>query len=479
MKTTFTTFKALVFTITFLFGFQISFNQTPGQDSEKRDIKFKLKPIKENIFLPPDSVDYSIHNLGIVAPNYWTPYSQVECFNFGTSVGWLEDSIVNFIYFDFNLIENNGGNLVYFDSFYYDGPNIVCLSNILTSECYTPSTTLNSYTGYYYFKTGADEFNMSNNYDTIRFAVTDGTFSKENGATHSFVPDDDEWEGVGEPHSWAFGNYYYIVNGSDHPENYRAESVTFSIGDVGNPELIGRLITIYLYKWENDDNQNELMDPDERTRVGFSIYKINGNETLSDLITLPLYSFPDGGEGPVNIDSDQAYIVMVEYSTNDEVNFSLAVNASINYSPMTRNTYLLGMTRFGSFIGVNGDLDSEPFWRFVSAGNTIVPVVRLNITRGDIVDNTSNTLPPENKLNISPNPTNSSLNIEIDLVESQKEATIKIYDLNGRVLTQKSYNNIKYEKINFDLTKFVDGIYILHFATDGCIRTERFVVHHR
>ena len=196
-------------------------------------------------------------------------------------------------------------------------------------EYFTPDGSLTSYTGTYFISSDSVDFDSSDNYQFFEFMTSDTVFAKEFGATRTIVPAASNWEGEGEFHSWAFGNYFYIANGDD----WHASSATFSIAAPA-AEIVGRLITIYLYRWDEDTNEDGNMDPDERTEVGFYVYEITGDETIDDLITVPLRNFPSNTEGPIDLDDDQAYALMVEYTTNDEIDFVMA-GAVIDYAAMT------------------------------------------------------------------------------------------------------------------------------------------------
>src|SRR5690606_20037588 len=123
--------------------------------------------------------------------------------------------------------------------------------------------SLTTYRGSYQIYSDSVDFDESDNFRYFDFETSDSTFAKEVGATTSVRPADNGWED-GEPHSWAFGNSFFVVNGS--PDWY-ASTATFAIGTPA-PELVSRLITVSLYRWVADTNQDGIMDPSERNRVG-------------------------------------------------------------------------------------------------------------------------------------------------------------------------------------------------------------------
>ena len=461
MKTTFTAFKTLALSFTILIGI----NNSYGQNIEKQPVAYSPNPLAINNNATSDTLDLSITGNTVIAPNFKTPYNQLECFHFGSFVECNTDSIMDKV-LNLDIIKDSNGELVFHDSVVHSG---FCNDNLFLPECYTPSSwSPLSYTGYYSLETELNESNQENNFDTINFEVSNYVFAKENGGTQTIIPDQSSWAPE-EPHSWAFGNYFYIV------DNFLMQfhSATFAIGNADEEQIAGRLISIYIYKWD-DLNEDSNMDSDERTIVGYGIYEIQGTELETDLITTPLLSFPSGSQCPQVPESNQAYVLMIEYATADEVDLELVASTDLNYGPMIFQSEQNGKPRYAGFLGVNGDLSSEPY-SSIGFGRNVVPVLRLNL---DMTDNIPETLPPSYNLLLSPNPTNLFLNIEVDFPKVQNDAIIKIFDVNGSLLTQQSYKNIKYENIKFDLSKFAAGTYFLQFVSDAGVRTERFVVQH-
>ena len=219
------------------------------------------------------------------------------------------------------------------------------------------------------------------------------------------------------------------------------------------------------------------MDPDERTPVAFHVYEITGDETIDNLITVPLRNFPDNTEGPIDLDDDQAYALMIEYTTNDEIDFVMA-GAVIDYAAMSFRSELdgipAGFGRYAYLLGINGDLTTEAY---SSAGfvTPIAPTVRLNITPIVGVDET---LDEANIIEVSPNPADNKINLRIDLVEMHPNVNARILDVNGRLIMDQPYENVQNEMLQIDVSNYASGAYFLHFITEHGVRTERFIVQH-
>ena len=414
-------------------------------------------------------------NFYAIAPNAQWPASQVECFSFLAdieNVGSMPQTNVNL-----NISINEvGGSNVFSDDLFYGEIVVDSLAeNQPFENCFTPANVVGtSYDGTYLVTADSVDLAPENNSQVFNFEITDTVFAKEFGATQSIQPAGSNWDD-GEAHSWAYGNHFYIVDGSP---NWYASSATFGIDDPG-PELVGRLLTAYLYKWDEDTNEDGNMDPDERTQIGFNIYEISGTETQDGLITLPLLQFPSGEAGPIELESNQAYVLMVEYSTIDDVDFAMA-GAAVDYGAMAYRSELdggipAGLARYGYMLGINGDLSTEPY---SSAGfvTAVTPVVRLNLAPAP--SKVEETLDEANLIEIAPNPADQKINLKVDLVEKHANVNIRILDIHGRLMTNQEFDDIQNEMIEFDLNNFASGAYFLHFITEKGVRTERFIVQH-
>lgn len=412
-------------------------------------------------------------NFYAIAPNAVTPASQVEPFSFLADVynaGAATQTGVNL-----NVtIEDSSGEVFSGDLAYDPIPGDSLVENIPFDVYFTPDGSVNTYTGTYEITSDSVDFDPSDNFRTFSFSTSDTVFAKENGMTRTILPADSNWEGEMEPHSWAYGNYFYVVDG----DNWWASSATFGLGNANAPGIPGRLITIYLYKWDADTNEDGNMDPDERTKVGFHVYEIQGNELITQRFTVPLFNFPSGEPGPVDLESNQAYVLMVEYSTNDELDFALVASDVLNYSAMAFRSELDGIpagnARYAGMLGVNGDLESEPY-SSIGFGQDLVPVVRLNL---GVPVSTKNPLDAANSLELSPNPANNKISLKVDLVETLERVNIRILDVNGRLILDQPYENMKNEMLEFDVSDFASGTYFLHFISESGVRAERFIVQH-
>ena len=131
--------------------------------------------------------------------------------------------------------------------------------------------------------------------------------------------------------------------------------------------------------------------------------------------------------------------------------------------------------RYGEMLAIGEDLDGESYG---SGGfnSGVVPVIRLNIGTGPV--STNNILDAANIIEISPNPADNKINLNIDLVETVETANIRILDVNGRLVYDRQYKDIRTESITLDISSYAPGTYFLHFITKEGVRTKRFIVQH-
>lgn len=415
-------------------------------------------------------------NFYAIAPNAMWPQSQLEPFSFLADVANVgaaaqPNTILNM------SITNGAGTEVYNEDLAYGTLDADSLyENVPFNGTFDPSGSEigTVFTGTYSIQSDSLEFDPSDNSRTFSFMVSDSIFAKEMGPTRTVVPAQANWAD-GESHSWAYGNFFHIVTGTnfDNPElGWDASAATFGIGNAA--DVAGRLVTVNLYHWVADSNEDGNMDPDERTVVGFNIYEITGDEASDQLITIPLMPFPQG-EGNVPILSGENYVVMVEYNTSDEVDLALSGAEPWDYAAQTFRSNLEDQPyRPAEMLGISGDLTTEPYSAAGFTG-TVVPTVRLHISQPEIVIDV-NELAEENLVQLSPNPASDFINVQIDLVNQQSEVQVQVLDVTGKVIINRYYDNVQTETFDYNVSNLAVGSYIFNFITKEGMRTERFVV---
>ncbi len=333
--------------------------------------------------------------------------------------------------------------------------------NIPFSATFTP-TKVGNYLGVYTVTSDAEDFDFSDNQRTFTFSVSDSTFSKEFRATSLNRPSNANW-GQNEPRSWAYGNYYYVTDG-----NYFATSTSFIIG--GSAENKGLDLAAILYKW-TDTNQNGNAEPEEREFVGFAPYTIQGTETGNTLVTVPLLDLDDE---PVKLEDNTAYIMMLEYQVDrvDAPIVNFGFSNLIDYNSAVFTSQIIGNPRYAAMLGIAGNL-SDATYGSVGFGRGTVPVVRLNIQQAV---NTKNLTLAENSVQVFPNPTSDYVIVDLNLEQSAKEVSILIFDITGKVVSSRKYQNLTKEKLELSVNELANGVYFLNVFTEAGRKTQKLVI---
>ncbi len=328
----------------------------------------------------------------------------------------------------------------------------------------TGSEVIGDYTGTYSISSDSADFDESDNTISYSFGITENVFSKETGALGGVWPGSDAWD-PGEPHSWAYGNVFYVKENTDASGNPMVlASGSFSLSNAD--ELAGRTINLSLYTWVDDDGDGNAQ-PSERTRVALGFYIIEGTEALEDEIVVPMLSFPD--QEPYVFEPNTYYILMVEYLTEDEQDFFVGANDEMDYGAMGFVTDMLGMPRFAGMIGADQDLSNETYSSFFSG---FIPSVNMYV---DFVTGTDE-LPLGNEMGLSPNPAREYVNLSFDLEKAYEEAEVQIFDLNGRLVLRRQLNTVQNGELQLSLQGLEAGSYTLKLVTEDGALSRKLIV---
>ncbi len=378
-------------------------------------------------------------------------------------MGGLEQPNVNL---NVTIIDLEGNQIFSADNPYGDVPAGGLIENIPFVDTFTPSE-IGTYLGRYSISSDSTDAILENNIQDFTFVVTEDLFAKElTGPTNGTLPAEANWEGANEPHAWAWGNCYYVPSGG----GYFAKDIRFGM-QILDQGAVGQPITAFLYEW-NDANNDGFADPNERIFVGFAPYEITGNESFRDLITLPLTSLEGGG---VELKDETYYLAMIEYTPSDQSDIYISINDEIVYDAMRLVSDSLGMRRYADMLGINGDLQVEPYSPFGFTSNP-VPTVRLSVSPTDPTTSTENLQVLESQFAISPNPVSDVLNLQLNLESIAKTATIRMFDVSGKLLYQWQFDNVQQDRYQFRVNSLNSGTYFLQVITEAGAGTKKFMV---
>ncbi len=401
-------------------------------------------------------------NFYAIAPSVITPLSQVEAFGFLADIENVGGETQTSVNLNISIVDNDSGDEVYTEDLAYGMIESDSLAENVpfASAGFTPPAQLGTYTGTYTVSADETDGDESNNTQSFDFFVSDDFFAKEVGATIPISPATSNWD-PGEALSWAYGNYFYVPNGSE----FAATEASFGLFNAD--ELEGQSVTLWLYKWTDDGD--ELAQQSERERVGFGVYEIQGDEGF-DIISVPLFNFLDQSLG-VPLEDNTPYILMAEYvGLNDQTTMVLLGSDEFDYGAQILRSREIGTPRFGSLLGIGDDTEDYSTLGF---GYDLVPVVRFSIEE---IVSTEEALTNENLVDIFPNPTKDVVNIQVDLEETTSEMMIQIYSVDGKQLMTQSYEAVKAGTFTINVQDLTAGTYLMNIITDAGNRTKRFMI---
>ncbi len=399
--------------------------------------------------------DMRVNTFFAFAPNAATPVSQRESFGFIADIQNVGSqaqpgSTLSVI------IENSDEEEIYRDSIRYGSIAVDSVAeNVFFPNEYTPLDIAGVYFGRYELTldSGPDA-NPENNFQEFIFAITDSTFSKELYATRSVAPAADE--------SYTYGNVFYVPNG----DNFAASSISFRVANAS--QLTGRSVTLLLYKWNGDVNDNFRVDPAEYENVpiAFNSYIFTGDEQFN-IITVPV----NEDNSVASLESDKYYIAAVQYATDDDQAFFLLANDDFDYAATVFYTDSLDKPRYASAL----DVGNSGSFSLIGFGYDIVPVVRLNIR--SLTNTQEPTLDPA-AVAVYPNPADHHATLALNLEAPSAEVEIIIMDVAGKVLSVQRHQNLQREQLNLSTAHLPSGAYNVRVRTDKGVAVKRLLVQH-
>ncbi len=98
----------------------------------------------------------------------------------------------------------------------------------------------------------------------------------------------------------------------------------------------------------------------------------------------------------------------------------------------------------------------------------------INIT--DITFVSNENLVEENLFNVYPNPATEVLNLAIDSDKMISDAQVKIIDMTGRTMLERSFTNLQSDELTFDISNYANGVYLVNLIADGELTTKKVVI---
>lgn len=389
-------------------------------------------------------------NFFAIAPNYSTPKDQVEAFPFLVDIENIGGQTETGVNVNIEIRNVSSGSIAYSEDKAYGtiGPDSLAENAVFGS--FTPAAEAGLYRGTYTVSADSVDSDMSNNTINFDFEITDDQFRKEAGNNLSGIA-------ASADNSWSMGNVFYIPN-----DGFEIGTVTFGIS---NPDaVVGQFMTIKVLSSDGDMDASGIFEAGEYDLVAFNGYTFDGTEG-------PIIEIPADLDGnPIPLTAGKYYIILMEYTDLIDQTVFFSTTTDHDYGAMVFASDSLGATRYGTLLDVGNstDLTTGNF-----TGGYFVPAIRINrFTVG------TNELSDENLVNVFPNPTADQLNLDLDLVEQSEVLDVTISDITGRVFLNQTYENVKKDRLSFNLKNYPAGSYFVHLTTEKGVKAIPFMVAH-
>lgn len=293
----------------------------------------------------------------------------------------------------------------------------------------------------------------------------DNTFAMDNG---DIVPNTN---GTIEPDSASFvtANFRYDF-GNVYRTGSTALMATHASFMISNPDELftddpeADVFKIKLYNADPDGNGtipypaafvsvnglNEAGGP--VIPVASAEYILSETDQPFDLLTVEF-------DSPVTLNADKLYLLMVEYKGEAA---GLGIPPKYAFAGQDRMAGEVGTMIFTDSLHTDG-------W-----GNNYNGVVRLHLAGFTSTDEALD----NSKLSLSPNPASNFINLNLELDEVADLVTVRIMDMNGRLVKTQEFENVQAGTFSFDLSGMANGSYFMGVYTPEGFRAKKFQVMH-
>jgi hypothetical protein len=313
---------------------------------------------------------------------------------------------------------------------------------------------------------------VDSGYYQIKFKVTSdaGTYAGDS-IMQSFHITDYTWGNDGDevvggvtPSNFAttfrydIGNTYFV---GDNPAVVTHTSFAFETPD----SLIGETFDIILYDMDaNLDGQIDggtSADYTTFTTVAFASYTVPAGLSSNDTVVVELN--PLNGDD-ITLNANGTYLITVQYDaltspTGNTFAPDYTFTSPVSYEFVNTMVYTTQLYTGG----------------FSGGWNALLRLHLDGFVQEDVATEEIATL-DNAKINVFPNPTTEFITVDLELENVSEIVDVKIIDVNGRVLQDKIFNNIKNDKLTFDVKNLAAGNYFVRVQTEEGTRTKHFTV---
>jgi hypothetical protein len=460
----------------------------PGADLTSTNFQFKFRYeanyyywiIDDVRLIETEANNLQANTFYAIAPNLLTPAAQTDSVRFLIDIQNVGASAQTNSNVNMDIVNSVGTSVYTEDLSYGTIPANFLDENRIFPGFFLPDAVVDTYTGTYTASAENPDFDLSNNTQSFSFQITDSTFAKEEG-TSLFGANPVNEPGV----NWTMSTSYFVRNG-ENPANadLKYECTSVLIGLENLADNVGGFVTIYLYEWE-DVNNDGISQSGERDGslggniVGNFTYEIEAGvpDVLDLLVSLENIS-PNADEvtDPIQLQANTNYVLAAGLTSagNSKIELSSTNDNELAATGFLTDS-LTNIPRFSSMWnttsddgGINNDLSSL----------NVAPRMRMHINEYDtsVSISTNNPLGDANKVNIYPNPATEVVNMELDLVENLNNAVVRIVDVNARNVMEVVYEDLSSQTLTYSVATLAAGTYFLKIQSDKGYITKKFTI---
>jgi hypothetical protein len=403
-----------------------------------------------------------------VSPDYAVPASQVRPIGFFADLENIGQEPLNVVT-AFATVRNDATQEIVFRDTLMLGtlmPGEVA-GDVVFSKKFTPPPVPAKYTCTYWAAADEPDQDFTNNRVRWKFEVTQGTYSKAPGLC--------EINGYFTPNQtlvYEAGTCFFVPEGS----KLAATSLSFAYknaSQLASPPGDAILQTT-LYRWKTDStyadaNVDTIANFNEYEIIAINEHKVKATDN-NKIINVPI----DFENESVPLEDSTYYFVTVGYlhpvsNANGEIPFFIGGSEEIDYTSTFWLSYQLGIPAYVSMLRLGND----NFFRANAWALRRIPFVQLHVQQ---ITETKE-LPPEPvELELFPNPAVDLVYLKSDLKEMQRQVSVEIFDICGRLVQARHFENTFVSQLPIGVNFLSNGSYTLRVLTENQIGTARLVV---
>lgn len=307
-----------------------------------------------------------------------------------------------------------------------------------------------------------DEF-PEDNISVYRFKITNNEIASSEMVVTSLYSAPDA-------NTFGFGNLYEIP--ADLQGDYQIASIETSYYSTDTFDPEGKSIQVLISTIPDDidedlenfslDHSQDPFNQEAINQVAFNNISLDGTSRM-DILTAKGNEFIDANTfqtlGSIPLEKGQRYLFWTLY---EDIGLALALN---NANPLEYRAYL-------PVLYVRND--GSPYYYSGGFTSSIQGLLQVTLEFVDMVDNAPLA---EDAMNIYPNPVASDvLYTELKFNEATT-ATIAIADMNGRIHSLKTHNNVVQQTVESNVSDLPSGMYLIRVSTKDGSKTMKFIKH--